>query len=401
MYDEFEVDILNEGDPSFSYEIVGGEGEEEADLDYRSSYELLGAAQVAVRRTIEKARDNRQPAAPLRAVAPDEEEGAAEADEIMADLCGGPGESEFPITTALMKKFGGESGPPCFVRMDTEDSYAAFRADGSPEMAAFLLRIVEVERKLADHLSDPRAHETPAPALEGAIREVNHLQAEAEAAEADKRIPLRMPKHMSGLIEAWHQDGLVGASMLLPRSDGGRWVVTCAEPAERGQYEAARAATEAGVPASLIVGYLPAIGLTLGASNAIKRLAGGAESILRRPEAQRRAPFAVRLEPKDSPALFALGTLARRCTQGDSMACEEWSRLQAQAPVPIRQAMSEIAARIKAAPAQVQVGGAGAKVRGFLDGLWAKMQRALFGEDVPALPPPAAPPKALPARAAA
>ena len=385
MQDEFNTDVLDEAFP-LNYEILGNEGQSDGteigvrgygqsdgiEIAPELTDEIVGAAQAAVLKTITKARDSRRPAPPLRAVSLDEpeDEGClSPMDYSMEEICIGA-EDAFPITSNLLQQYGA-GGESRIVRVDTEESYKQFRTDGSPEMAALQRQVAEVEQRLVAHMADPGAHHGPAPAIRGDIAELRHMGAEVAAIEEQKRIPLRMPKHFNGLVDAWREGDFAVASIVIPGSDGDPRIVTAMEPVEKGMLEAAKAATESGAPAAIIVGYIGEIGETLAAANAIKDLASAAPSILKRPEARGQEPFMVRLAPKTSPALFALAALSRMCAAGDAKACDEWTRLSAASPPVVKQAMAEILAVMKQpraeAGASVSLGGILESARSYWD----------------------------------
>jgi hypothetical protein len=208
-------------------------------------------------------------------------------------------------------------------------------------------------------------------AIQGDIADLKHMGAEVAAIEEQKRIPLRMPKHFNGLVDAWREGDFAVASIVIPGADGDPRIVTAMEPVEKGMLEAAKAATESGAPAAIIVGYIDEIGETLAAANVIKDLASASPSILKRPEARGREPFMIRLAPKTSPALFALAALSRMCVAGDAKACDEWNRLAAASPPVVKQAMAEILAVMKQpraeASASVSLGGILDSARSYWD----------------------------------
>lgn len=367
-------------------------------FDLMDEYELANESEIvgclmgqveqeAILHTLARARDNRRPCPPMVAVDLDAPLPAEQ------DLIGATASPEaFPITAQLIEAYKA-AGKPRIVRIDTEESYEAFRDSGSPERLEMLARVAKLEGALFDHLTDADAHN---PDVAEELEEAQGLAAAEEA----KRIPLRMPKRFDGLIEAWHQGDMAAASMLLPRPDGGRWVATVSAPLKQGELEAAKAAAEAGVPAAAIVGYLPAIGATLAAANALKPLAAGADdkpgTILRRREAGGTQPFMVRLEPQVSPAIFALGELLCLCQAGNARACDEWNRLAAQAPGPVKQAMGEIQAAMK--PQATTVGGA---VGDFFGGLWQKIAGFFAGEAAQPVAKPVQPARPQPVQAQA
>lgn len=415
MQDEFNTDVVDEAFP-LNYEILGNEGHaygteigvrgygqsDGIEIAPDLTDEIVGAAQAAVFKTVAKARDNRRPAPPLRAVSLDEaEDDSSPMDDCVEDICGAA-EDAFPITAQLLQQYGA-GGDARIVRVDTEESYKQFRTDGSPEMAALQRKVAEVEQRLVAHMADPGAHHGPAPAIRGDIAELRHMGAEVAAIEEQKRIPLRMPKHFNGLVDAWREGDFAVASLVIPGADGDPRIVTAMEPVEKGTLEAAKAATEAGAPAAIIVGYIDEIGETLAAANVIKELASASPSILKRPEARGRGPFMVRLAPKTSPALFALAALSRMCAAGDAKACDEWTRLSAASPPVVKQAMAEILAVMKqprkaSATASVSVGGILESARSYWDKALAYLGLA---PKAPALELPPAIRAALPPRAAA
>ena len=317
-------------------------------------YALDGASEIgasaAIVKVVEKARDNRQPPPPMRAVEVDAPQlDWSGADEFVGCVIGcstAMGADPFPLTAQLMNR-AFASGEPRFVRIDTPESYKAFRAEGSPEMAELAARVAELRAKLEEHMHDPDAHSQDA--LVGEIDEVTELGAAVDASEQAKRVQLWMPKRYDGQIDAWMEGDHVGVSMALPGIDGDVRICTALEPMDRCVNEMSRHAAEAKVPASSILGMLPAMGCVLGAGTVIKEVAAAAPEILRHPSASGRLPFVLRIEPKVAPTLAAMAQLAFLCKQGNKQACDEWARLGANASAPLKRAMQEALQAIKAA----------------------------------------------------
>lgn len=359
-YPEFAADVYDESNRPVQYEIganteIGnveiGEDEPTDNLD---EHELSIASRVelgamALRKVVQTARDNRAPAPPMRAVDVDAPEQEMPETWALVDTCIGaaadaPGTDPFPRLTFLLNRCGAATAPR-LVRVDTEESYAAFRAADAPELAQFRDRLSAVERKLTEHARDPYAHERIADEIEDLVL----LGEEADKALAEKRIDMGLEPEFDGKHDAWCDGEWVFASLKLPAHDGSvRWC-TAAEPAHKAVTEMSRHAADAAVPPSAVVGMLPAMGVTLGAGTVTKEMAAAAPSILARPEAQSPFPFMVRIEPKSSPAVCALASLALECKQGNTQACAEWNRLAATAPGPVKQAMGEALALAKAA----------------------------------------------------
>jgi hypothetical protein len=317
------------------------------------------ATAPAVVKVVEKARDNRQPPPPMKAVdcdAPIDDGYESDVAEFLIGAAVVTGHDMFPLTTQFMQRAGAGS-PPRYVRVDTEESYQQFRADHSAEMRELSDRVKDLAAKLDDHLHDPQAHEMSLEShghhggeddLNADIQDLTILGEEVEAAEHAKRVDLWMPKRYQGLITAWREGANVCASLMLPGKDGTVRVCTSLEPVVKCIDEMSKHAAESGA-AETIVGVLPAMGCVLGAGTILKEVAAAAPAILARPEAQGKGSFVVRIEPKVNPAIAALAMLVMACKAGNAQACAEWENLGKSAPAPVRQAMQEAVTLAKAA----------------------------------------------------
>jgi len=340
---DFGVDAVGNMD-----EVGWGEYDDEigaAAAADREGSEIVGAS---VAKVIEKARDNRQPPPPMRAVDVDapamDDEWTDELTETLVGAAAASGNPDpFPLTSDFMLRCGA-GGEPRYVRVDTEESYKKFRTEHSPELA-------ELSARLEAHIADPHAHgdRDLEDDLSDDIDDLVHLGAEAQATEDAKRLELWMPRRFDGLVTGWREGDFVCASMTLPGQDGELRICTSLEPVRKCVTEMSRHASEAGVPASTVVGVLPAMGCVLGVGTALKEMAAAAPAILKRPEAAGKESFMVRIEPKTSPALAALAMLVMACRAGNAQACTEWKNLSALAPAPVKQAMSEAVQIAKAA----------------------------------------------------
>lgn len=326
-------------------EMGGADGFADGDEVGADGY--AGGVEVgeAVRRVIKQARDNRQPAPKMRAVDVDAptREPEEEFPWALEDVYMGAADP-FPLLAKLLQR-AGAGMPPRFVRVDTEESYKQFRSENSPELAELMRRTDELAQRLSAHEADPGAHDR----LAEDVEDLTLLGAEVQAAEADKRVDVRLPKHFEGKYHAWREGDFVFASIALPGPDGNVRIATSPEPVRRAVSEMARHASEANVPAGAVVDLIPGMGVVLGAGTAIKEMAAAAPAILRRKEAQGCAPFVVRVEPKAAPALCALAALLCLASRGDAQAKDEWTRLSAQAGDTLRQAMGEAERVAKAA----------------------------------------------------
>jgi len=371
-YPEFCADVLDESTRPFPVEIgddghvitpwdafmsepvrVGSNIEIGANIEIGGNTEIGGnveiGAMLAVREVVKKARDNRMPAPAMVAVDVDAPPRAMDDEWCVANTFIGVAQASgssdpFPLTTKLMQGCGA-GGAPRFVRIDTEECYRDFRASQTPEMLRFQDRLNDLEHRFAAHASDPLAHEM----LSDGVEEVTMLGAAADQALAAKRIDLQLPQPTNRKVECWVDGENVYGMIKLPGPDGKVRFCTTAEPLEKSVQEASRHAAEAGVPANLIIDKIEMIGAILGAATAVKEVAAAAPSILSRPEIAKCASFQVRIEPKANPAICALAALAQECRRGNPQACDEWQRLSAAGPGPVKQAMNEALALIQRA----------------------------------------------------
>lgn len=298
----------------------------------------IGEEQVkaAVVKVVEKARDNRQPAPPMRAVdvdAPLENENGFLSDIVIGATVAAPAAAEpFPLLSQLLLR-AGATVEPRVVRVDTEESYKQFRTSQSPELSA-------VKEKLEEHDESDD--------IDDDISDLVMLGEEAQAVEAQKRVEMWMPTRFEGKVEAWKQGDKVFASIALPGCDGEVRICTAFEPMRKCVEEMMRHASETNNGAA-IVGVLPAMGCVLGAGTVMKEMAAAAPAILARPEAQVKMPFVVRIEPKTSPNLSALVMLAAAAKTGNTQAVSEWQKLASLSAPAVKSAMLEAADVAKAA----------------------------------------------------
>jgi hypothetical protein len=208
-----------------------------ADTPYHTE---IGAAAVA--KVIEKARDNRQPPPQMRAV--DVEAPLSDEDDFgLLDTCIGEAvltrnPEPYPLLASFLQRAGAGMAPRV-VRVDTEASYARFRAEHSPEIAELRARVDELARRFAAHTGN-------AEELAQELDDVTVLGAVVDAVEADKRVPLWLPPRFAGYWEAWRQGDQICASIKLPGFRGEVLVFTSLEPLAKALGEMERHAAEEG-----------------------------------------------------------------------------------------------------------------------------------------------------------
>jgi len=305
----------------------------------------------AIRKVIQKARDNRQPAPRMIAVPVESPLKDDPYSPVMTSVMIGAAEQAasqgatdpFPLLSQLMLRFGAGNDEPRYLRVDTAQSYPAFRAEHSPEMAELQTRMEDLEDKFRSHVENPFAHALDDQDLEE-LERVDMLGSEVMEAERAKAVELWLPKWADGKVAAWREGDFICASMVLPGSDGEVRICTSMELVRKAFDEMARHAAEAGVPATTYLGVLPAMSCVLGAGTVVKEMAAAAPSVLEYANKVGKKPFVVRIEPKANPALCALLALGAAARAGHMGAREEWARLAAAArksAAPVGAALDE------------------------------------------------------------
>lgn len=319
------IEILGEGPEIDAMRIIG---------PYPEAQYTDNPAADAVRKVIKKARDNRQRAPRMVAVPAESPPKDDPYSPVMTEVMIGAAEQAaaqgvndpFPLLSQLMLRFGAGNDEPRYVRVDIAESYPAFRAEHSPEMAELQTRMEDLEDKLRSHVENPFAHALDDQDIEE-LERVDMLGAEVAEAERAKAVELWLPKWADGKVAAWREGGFVCASMVLPGADGEVRICTSMEPVKKAFDEMTRHAAEAGVPATTVIGVLPAMSCVLGAGTVLKEMAAAAPSVLEYANKMGRKPFVVRIEPKANPALCALLALGAAARAGHAGAREEWARL--------------------------------------------------------------------------
>ena len=312
--------------------------------------DCVGAEETAaaVKKVIQTARDGRQPPPKMRAVSLETPLDEAEfvLTDWFADVLVGcsqmiGADNAFPLTTKFMQRFGAGQEKPRIVRVDTEETYAKFRADSSPDMAAMQAHLAELADDLEEHLHDPSAH----PELLEAIEEAEMLGAEAKKTEELKAIEMWLPDWAKGKVHAWKEGEFICASIHLPGCDGETRICTSMTPIVRAVEEIELHAANANVSAAAVIGVLPAMGCVLGAGTLVKEMAAAAPSLLAQPAASQKTSFMCRIEPKASPFLCAMTALCQSAANGDQGAIAEWNALSSAAKkggaTPVVSAMAE------------------------------------------------------------
>lgn len=225
--------------------------------------------------------------------------------------------SRFPLLHAAYERFRMAFPRKKIVRVDTEQSYGAWRdARRTPYLVDLAQRTAALE--------EAQAHEDEENVvLFGA--------AVARAAEAAKyggtRVPLSLHPEDAGKIDCWRDGEEVLCSVRFAAAGAPR-VATTGVPFEACVEEAARYADAAGIDPMVIVGALPTIAGILGGSALIGQLCQMTRSLREEPEVRRGTPFVGEATSRGDAALTAAATVLYRSKQGDRDATFEIGRLR-------------------------------------------------------------------------
>jgi hypothetical protein len=236
-----------------------------------------------------------------------------------------------PLFDALQRRFKDGLPQPKMVRVDSEDSYEAFReARRAPYVARLEQRLQDLEDHFREHVYDRHGGGRVA-ALEAAFeRHVSDpnahnraiLGALEETSNAGTPIPLPLREARQGAIMCWRDGGEILCSVRLPRQEG-TCVATTAVPVSRALEETLGAAIAANVPPEEILLVVPGLSQVLGGLALVPQLCRAAPEL-----SAARTPYVGVLVTPTDPALAAAMSLVQRCQKGDPRACAEAGALR-------------------------------------------------------------------------
>jgi hypothetical protein len=235
-----------------------------------------------------------------------------------------------PLLDAIADRFAAATPPPRAVRLDTEESYRAFReARREPYVKQLGERLAELERRVAEHVADNHA-DGRLDRLEHELRE--HVRVDDERLEQLERnvlrqvvvgwepLPLPLPEAETGAISSWQDGGEILCTIRLP----GALLATSATPVSRHLEEVVGCADHVlGADGDIEdVAFLVPLVPLIGAVALVSELCGAVPQLVRH-----EAPFVGAIVPQLDPTMAGVIALLQRCQQGDKRACAEASVL--------------------------------------------------------------------------
>lgn len=228
-----------------------------------------------------------------------------------------------PVFDDLHQRFADALPAPKYVRLDTPESYAAFReARRAPYIAALDARLTALEAAVAAHIADDHGG-GKLDALQDAFD--RHLAAGIGlAAQGGEPIALPMRACAEGKIECWQDGPEILCSIRLPGPDGIVRVATSATPAADAVEETLGCAIAEDLEPDEVIIIVPPMAQVLGASELVPEICGVALELL---GCSGGAPFVGVMLPAADPATAAAMALLQRCQGGDRRACAEAAKM--------------------------------------------------------------------------
>lgn len=208
--------------------------------------------------------------------------------------------TRLPLLQRLYRKFASSAPRPRAVRVDTEESYAAWKDKQRAPYLAELERLME----------------------EGADEEQLEV-ARCRAAECGERVPVSLPPHAHDKVESWQAGDEIFTSVRLRGADGKPRIATTSTTPQQHVEQVVGYASDAGVDPFSVVGVLPALAQVLGGGSLVAHICRAAPQLMSRPEVVRGEVFVGVVKPKSSPAVAAAMALVQNARRGDSQARNE------------------------------------------------------------------------------
>jgi hypothetical protein len=210
-----------------------------------------------------------------------------------------PAVTKLPLLQRLFRKFSSSAPRPRVVRVDTEQSYAAWKNDRRAPYRAELARCV-AERDAQDGLN-PDEH-------------VQRIEdAEQSVINCGEAVPLSLPPHARGKVKCWQEGNEIFASVCTRSADGSPRVITTSTTVQQHVEQVVGYATDAGVDPFVVVGILPVLAQVLGGGALVTQICRAAPAFTHRPNAI--GYFVVKAN--GSPAIAAAMALLQKARGGD------------------------------------------------------------------------------------
>lgn len=222
------------------------------------------------------------------------------------EMLGADAGDQFPIYTALRKRYEEAAPEPKIVRVDDDDSYVAFRVSRLED------RLSDLEQRFDDHVSDPSAHAIP------------------------------VPPDLSGKVLAWRDGDEILCTMRTVGPDGIARCLTTGAPAMRYVDDVLGCAINSRVQPEIALAAIPAAACVLGAASLFKQLCEVA------PEAMGcMTPVVGVARPRHNAAHAAALSLAQKARRGHRGAKRELKHLSPRMSLPVSTSQATTAVRIQ------------------------------------------------------
>lgn len=227
-----------------------------------------------------------------------------------------------PVYDALRADFDAVTPKPKYVRVDTPETYADFRAARrEPHLAEVEARLAALEAAVAQHVADNHGGGRVA-ALEEALQ--HHIDEAGAACEraADRAVVggeqvwLPLPDWANGKIDCWRDDREILCTVRLP----GERMVTSAEQLNGCVDQVLGCAMEADLHPEEIAAVAPTMACVVGGLSLAQQLVGAAPDVIACCGGE---PFVGVLAPAADPTVAATMALLQHCQQGEPRACAE------------------------------------------------------------------------------
>lgn len=236
------------------------------------------------------------------------------------DLFRVPGPMRFPMLCRLYRQHRSAMPDPRPVRVDTEQTYALYRAGRHGYASA----VAELAQALADHAADGHGGRVDSGRLRALASDLSQLRDEIVGAE----VPLSLPPYARGKVHCWEDGTGVCCSIRLPGPDGRPRIATTCTPIEPHVHDVLGYVEDAGIDPGCVLGALPTIARMLGGGSLIPQLAKVAPQLLAHPDVHDQdEPVFGKMVANGSASLAAVMALMQAAQLGDHDAQDEMAAL--------------------------------------------------------------------------
>jgi hypothetical protein len=288
-------------------------------------YSILGGFIETVRSMLWHARKRRRAPAPtiIGKASYDPTYRTFEVEGVVYRVIGQDAVTDTPIFDALKKRFDASDQPDRLVRVDDDESYAAFRAARrAPYLARLEANLRALEAAYADHAADDHAHGRVARLEEALARHIAQAQVGGDA------IPLPLDQCVRGAIECWQDGNEILCTVRVSSPDWTTKMITSSAPADKHVDEMVGCAIASQAEPEFVIATAPYVVQVLGSTALIQRLCGVAGELMKRAK----STFVGVLQSTGDSDTAAVMTILQHCQMGDKRAMAEVRRLESKDP---------------------------------------------------------------------